>query len=448
MTIDPGLFQVTAARVLNSVPAGILIAAFAWLLLRVVGGQDSRTRFAVWFVALVAIVALPFIPALSTPGAVAPGVSPEFLLPSSWAAIMVAVWSLITVVGGLRILYSFWRLHKVRTNSGLIAVDSLAPSLQSTIAACQPLRAFELRTSDEVRVPTALGLYRPAILLPKWSLQDLSTEELRAIILHEFAHLRRRDDWTNLAQKVLRAIFFFHPAVLWIENRLSIEREMACDDAVLSETNDPGQYARCLISLAEKSLLRRTLAMAQAVIGRAHETSQRLARILDRKRSNATGAFKPALCGILAIVGVGVVGVQETPRLIAFGVPAQTVATSNVSIDDSLPQLPKSMIVPAVSRETKPTVAKPKPRIAKPHPKRLSPKLDQQAEVLAQLQTRTPEVIPARVTESDVLPQYVVITQATDYFQDGSSIVSYSVLRVTFVTPRKQVLQNKAPNRT
>jgi len=57
--------QLGAERVLNSIPEGLLIAAFAWLVLRVVGRQSAGTRFAVWFVACSAIAALPFIPSLT-----------------------------------------------------------------------------------------------------------------------------------------------------------------------------------------------------------------------------------------------------------------------------------------------------------------------------------------------------------------------------------------------
>jgi beta-lactamase regulating signal transducer with metallopeptidase domain len=71
--------------------------------------------------------------------------------------------------------------------------------------------------------------------------------------LHELAHLRRYDDWTNLAQKLVKALFFFHPAVWWIEKQVSLEREMACDDAVLAETASPRAYAECLAHLAEKT---------------------------------------------------------------------------------------------------------------------------------------------------------------------------------------------------
>src|SRR5208282_4759507 len=106
-----------------------------------------------------------------------------------------------------------------------------------------------------------------------WLLPQLSAEEIRIILLHEFAHLRRWDDWTNLVQKIVKAIFFFHPAVWWIENRLTIEREMACDDAVVAQTSSPRAYASSLISFAEKLHSARTLALAQFLVSRMRQMS-------------------------------------------------------------------------------------------------------------------------------------------------------------------------------
>ena len=94
---------------------------------------------------------------------------------------------------------------------------------------------------------------KPVVVVPGWVMQELSADELNQILLHELAHLRRWDDWTNLAQKVVKALFFFHPAVWWIEKRVSLEREMACDDAVIAETASPRAYAECLTHLAERT---------------------------------------------------------------------------------------------------------------------------------------------------------------------------------------------------
>ncbi len=120
-------------------------------------------------------------------------------------------------------------------------------------------------------------------------MQELSPDELNQILLHELAHLRRWDDWTNLAQKIVKALFFFHPAVWWIEKQVSLEREMACDDAVLAETASPRAYAECLAHLAEKTLIQRSLALAQAALGKIRQTSLRVAQILDANRPTGNG---------------------------------------------------------------------------------------------------------------------------------------------------------------
>ena len=108
---------------------------------------------------------------------------------------------------------------------------------------------------------------KPLVVIPSWATRELSPAEFNTVLLHELAHLGRWDDWTNLAQKVLGALLFFHPAIWWIEKKLALEREMACDDLVLAKTASPRAYAECLVSLAEKNLLQRGIALAQAAVG-------------------------------------------------------------------------------------------------------------------------------------------------------------------------------------
>src|SRR5262249_19701242 len=144
-------------------------------------------------------------------------------------------------------------------------------------------RHVRLAVSEQVEVPTAIGFWKPVIVLPTWTLNELTPNELQPILIHELTHLRRRDDWINLFQKLVRAVFFFHPAVWWIDSKLSLEREMACDDAVLASTSNPRAYASCLIDLLEKSCARRGWTMAQAAVHRAKDLSIRITQILDHK---------------------------------------------------------------------------------------------------------------------------------------------------------------------
>jgi hypothetical protein len=217
-----------------------------------------------------------------------------------------------------------------------------------------------------VRVPAAIGFRNPMIVFPAWTLQELSPEEINVILIHELAHVRRRDDWTNLLQKIVRAVFFFHPAVWWIDTRLSLEREMACDDAVLAETGNPRAYASCLVDLLEKSCARRGWAMAQAAVHRAHEASLRIAQILDPHRPTATRVRRlaPGLAGIFSVACVGIL--FSAPQLVAFMPETVALKTSIAETGDSAAisanSMPATAVIPAsfhISSPVKRTMEKP-----------------------------------------------------------------------------------------
>ncbi|HXC44228.1 MAG TPA: M56 family metallopeptidase [Candidatus Dormibacteraeota bacterium] len=346
--------DLAVARVLNSLPEGLLIALFAWMMLHLLPRQNSGTRFAVWFVALLSIVGLPLIGA----AVVDAGAAHEFLtagtvhplitLPGHWGTALFLGWLAVACFAMLRLAIGLWHLRELRRSCIPIEAVGLDPTVRSTIANLNLSRPATLTTSERVSVPAVIGFFKPIIVIPAWALRELPSEELNVILLHEFAHLRRWDDWTNLLQKIVRAIFFFHPAVWWIESRLSLEREMACDDQVLAKTGNPRGYAQCLISLLEKSAARRGWAMAQALVHRARESSLRVAQILDAGRPSSKHVWKPALglVGIFSLVCIAVV--PSVPKFVAFSAGQQTASFDNVhSVALDRSQFSSSGIVPA-----------------------------------------------------------------------------------------------------
>jgi beta-lactamase regulating signal transducer with metallopeptidase domain len=347
-------------RILNSLPEGLFIALFAWTMLRLLPRQNSRTRFAVWFVALLAVAALP-VAGLSLKRVIAGGHSlsaaalsardaarPLITLPGTWGPLLFLAWLLAVAAAILRLAYGLWRLRSLR--SSCIAIDpaQLDPTIQKTVAAISSLRPVTLAASENVSVPAALGFFKPMIVLPAWALRELPPDELNIILLHEFAHLRRWDDWTNLLQKVVRALFLFHPAVWWIDRRLALEREMACDDEVLAQTDNPRGYAKCLIGLLEKSFARRRWTMAQAAVHRASEASLRLAQILDMRRPLARNVWKPALAIVGSFSLLCLMFVPRVPEIVAFDrhAPA-TVAADLHTATLSQPEFPAAVTIPA-----------------------------------------------------------------------------------------------------
>ena len=345
--------QMSVERLLNGLGEGVLIALFAWVLLRLIGRRNAGTRFAVWFCALVAIACAPFLETASASGIVHPAAA--IVMPREWSWYLFAGWAVIALAGMARVLAGLRHLQRIRKSCVPIESASLDPVIVQAMKEFRSVRSAELCASEAVQVPTAIGFFRPAVVLASWAVHELSPAELHALVLHELAHLRRWDDWTNLAQKVLRALFFFHPAVWWVERRLSLEREMACDDLVLAHTSNPRAYAECLVSLAEKSFVRRGLALAQAAVGRIRQTSLRVLQILDARRPGGIRIWKPAPWVVAGFSVACLSAAAHAPRLVAFGdrqtsSPVRLSAVANLK-DEASPYallvVPASYVAPA-----------------------------------------------------------------------------------------------------
>jgi beta-lactamase regulating signal transducer with metallopeptidase domain len=349
----PFVAQMSVERLLNCLVEGMAIALFAWVLLRLIGRRNSGTRFAVWFCALFAIAVAPFLES-SSPGAnaIMRPAAAAITMPQVWSLYLFGAWAAIALVGLARVAAGMWHLRAIRKNCTPVDRRNLGPTILRTLAEFRSARRVELYSSDALRVPTAIGFLKPAVVLPSWALRELSAAELNAVVLHELAHLSRWDDWTNLAQKVLRALFFFHPALCWVESHLSLEREMACDDLVLAQTANPRVYAECLVSLAEKNLVQRGVALAQAAVGRMRQTSLRVRQILDAGRPNAVRVWRPAPWVVAGFSVACLVSAAHAPRLVAFGdsnstAPAALNANASFAADRQLyvpPMVPASFV--------------------------------------------------------------------------------------------------------
>src|SRR5438067_9011714 len=270
-----------SGRMINCLLAGTLLTVAAWVLLWVLSRRNSRTKFAVWFSTLLGIAALCCTACFGAGGATARSAA-HIVVPGYWAFAAALAWFAGAAFGLLRIAVGLWRLRRIRRRCVEFKVygdeTAIGRELWPRLEEFRFDRRVLLYVSDDVRVPTAIGFFRPAVLIPAWALNELSSAELNSILLHELGHLRRWDDWTNLAQKVVRALLFFHPAVWWIESRLDLEREIACDDLVVAKTADACGYAQCLVSVAEKSFARSGLALAVAAVSRVRQTAIRLTR--------------------------------------------------------------------------------------------------------------------------------------------------------------------------
>ena len=101
-----------------------------------------------------------------------------------------------------------------------------------------------------VRVPAVIGFFRPIVLMPVRALTGLSPEQLEAVVAHELGHIKRFDVAVNFVQVIAETLFFFHPAVWWLNKRIRADREDCCDDVAVAMSGGSVGYARALATMA------------------------------------------------------------------------------------------------------------------------------------------------------------------------------------------------------
>ncbi|MFN0050574.1 MAG: M56 family metallopeptidase [Planctomycetales bacterium] len=165
-------------------------------------------------------------------------------------------------------------------------------------------RSVELRNSEACSTPVVVGLSRTVILLPKSLVAELSSEQLRAVLLHELQHVVRGDALINLAQAILGALYFFHPLVWWANRRLRELREEACDElTVAALQGERKAYGEALVKVTEMFGYDAP-PLALGVMESRHPAHRRLGRILD---PHLPQVGRLGWKGMLAMVGLGLV---------------------------------------------------------------------------------------------------------------------------------------------
>jgi len=326
------LTTLAAGSLVSSVWKGAVIVACVALCLRLMPGVRASARSLVWTAVFLMLVILPFASRLHASfegGGFAQGARLHF--DARWAWALAGIWAVLAVVRLGQLMRSAVHLRGISKRAQGIELPEELAEFGASGRGVFGRRTVQLCTSDEVSVPSVVGFFRPLILLPPGLLTSVSPDDLRQILLHEMEHLRRGDDWTNLLQKVSLVLFPVNPVLLWVERRLCVERELACDDGVLRATGARKAYATCLANLAEQSLIRRGALLALGAWERQSELARRVTRIL-RTPVGEMGRVQTAVMVAVMLAGTtgGVMALARTPQLVSFN-KASLVATAATS---------------------------------------------------------------------------------------------------------------------
>jgi GWxTD domain-containing protein len=266
-------------------------------------------------------------------------------LPYRWA---VPLWLAGVVLLSLHRLAGVagaYRLRHAGVRSAPAPWTERLERLAARLGLRRPVLLLESCLTD---VPVAAGYLRPAILLPIGLLAGLPAEQVEFILIHELAHLARRDYLVNLLQSMVESLLFYHPAVWWVSSVIRAEREHCCDDVVVALAGNPRSYAAALVTLEQRRAPEPLLA---ATGGSLTRRVRRLLRQPVPSQSMAAPLAAAALA--LAIVGVALAASQPqqiAPPSVALPHPAAPVLVAQTA----MPAAPQEPAAPAAAAERSP----------------------------------------------------------------------------------------------
>jgi TonB family protein len=313
---------------------GVAVAVVLGIVLSAVGMQRSQMRYGASCFALALMVVLPVATfvhlagvELAQSGAVAHGVlrfdvtaMPNDGGGGAHVALrtlvrkalnravpwLPAVWLAGVVLFLARLAFGLSVARRLRANTTEFVETELRAAFRKLTQDLKIRRTVALLHSAMVQVPTVVGWLRPVVLLPVCCFAGLSAQQIEALLAHELAHVRRNDYLVSVAQSVVEALLFYHPAVWWVSQQVRRERECCCDAIAADVCGDRLQYAKALSQLEERRAGVQQIVMA----ANGGVLTMRIKRLLGYAESPAVSplAVVALTAALIASVGVYLAG--------------------------------------------------------------------------------------------------------------------------------------------
>ena len=333
------------AALLHFLWQGAALAALAAVLMG--ASRRAAVRYVIGTVTLALMTAAPVVTFVFIDRAIArplPAIPPIESLPPppAYAGMVVTAWLAGVVVFGARAGAGLWQLARLRRRPSTPVAEGVAQLVDGVAHGLGIARAVRCVHCAWLDAPAVIGWLRPVIYLPLAAMSGLTPEQLRAVIAHELAHVKRLDALVNGVQIAAETLLFYHPAVWWLGRRIREERENCCDDVAVAVTGDAVGYAHALVSLEEsrthghgRLLLAATGGSLRARVVRLLGDGALTSKLRTASLSLAILAVSAALAAAALLVRVRVdVGAAWSAK-----VHASTAMHEAVSEREQVPQL-------------------------------------------------------------------------------------------------------------
>jgi uncharacterized protein (TIGR03435 family) len=254
-------------------------------------------------VAPVARFATDLMPSVVAPEAGAPAA--RWVNRRTWLEVAALLYGIGVAILLLRLAAQRWSIARLTRRATPVTDEAWTSLVADGAGRLGVHRLVNVRRSLEQTMPMAVGTQRPSILVPAEA-DDWSEDRRRAVVLHELAHVARHDCLIQTLAAIACAIYWVHPGVWWVARRLRIERELACDDRVLSAGAAADDYAGHLLEIAYA--LKSDVAPALAVTMAApQQLESRLRALLEHGRPRNPPPIRSRIAAgaVTALVVVG-----------------------------------------------------------------------------------------------------------------------------------------------
>gem|GEM_PF-2137083 len=264
---------------------------------------------------------------------------------TSWSGWLALTWLLGTALMLTRAGIQVAGAERLRRSCKPLDDSRITQLLAEAQRALNLTRRIRVAVTEKLTSPAVVGVIVPTLILPLTLLTTLTPEQIRFILLHELAHIRRGDYFANLFQLFIEALLFFNPAVWWISHQVRREREACCDALAIELSGAPVDYARTLLHVAE-TVLNLPPAAATAFSDNQREPSS----LTDRVQRLLVPGYRPALRltwrAMLAAIVVG------GTLLLLSAVGARNVVGAVSTNSSEKATKPATNVVEKVSSET------------------------------------------------------------------------------------------------
>ena len=237
---------------------------------------------------------------------------------TQYAKYIAGLYMIGLILQAIKLTGGFVHIHHIRKQKNLQTDISWTNKAQEICKNLKIVKSVSLYFSEHISIPLTIGYLKPIIIFPLSLINNLDSNQVEAILMHELSHIKRHDYLLNILQCIMETILCFNPFVWLISKSIRLERENCCDDMVIDADYNNFTYSKALLVIAQQNSQHYALAMASAG-NKKYPLLNRIKRLNTMETKDSLPKFN-----LLVIITIAAIG-----TLLAWGIPQYSAAKTS-----------------------------------------------------------------------------------------------------------------------